>query len=293
MRAIHSRAIPALLVSAVLTACGGGGDVAESSGSPIDEAAGSGATKLKGRFVDSPVTGLSYSCVSGATTVSTGLTTLDGEFDYVTGSSCTFKIGGITLGTAAAAALLTPVQLVPGAVDETNPTVNNMVRLLMSLDADANPGNGIAIDSAVSTALAGKTLDFTLAPTAFATQASTVLNVAYPARTLTSATQASTQFSGQLLGLLAGNFSCAFTGAVSGTATLTIATGSITGTGTPTAPAGPSFGLSGTVSSSGNATIGGATSTGAAFAGSFTIDGQGSGTWADGAATGTWTCSRT
>lgn len=72
------------------TACGGGGG---GSGS-------STTTNGIGYFIDDPVSGLSYSCGTGADTLS-GITSDSGSFSYMTGQTCTFKVGNVTLGTIA------------------------------------------------------------------------------------------------------------------------------------------------------------------------------------------------
>jgi hypothetical protein len=97
----------------------------------------------QGRFVDSPVEGLRY--VSGTLSGTTGP---DGEFRFEDGATVAFFIGDIQLGSAVPGkALMTPVDLVPGAgVD--SPAAINIARLLQSLDA--RPGDGrISIPASV------------------------------------------------------------------------------------------------------------------------------------------------
>ncbi len=95
---------------------------------------------LTGSFRDSAVQGLDYSSARWS-----GVTTRGGEFVYQPGEEVSFSVGGIALGTSAGKKNVTPLDVVAGAEDSTNPIVNNMCRLLMSLDQDANPGNGIVI----------------------------------------------------------------------------------------------------------------------------------------------------
>jgi hypothetical protein len=250
-------------------------------------------TAQTGYFVDSAVAGVAYTC--GAFS---GVTDANGAFNYEASSTCTFKVGGITLGSVAASALLTSVNLVSGAVDETNPTVNNITRFLMSLDTDNDPSNGIQIATSVGTALSSATLNFSLDPNTFATNATGVVNTAIPGRALVSAAAASGHLSATLLGLLAGSYSCTYSGsdssgALSGTATLMIANGAITGTGADSRGGpGSSFSLNGNVTTSGSATlVGGSTSNGGNFTGSFKNDGSGSGTWTgNNNGSGTWAC---
>jgi len=268
-------AIGGVACAVLLGACGGGGNSSDSGGAT--------AQALKtGRFVDAAVEGLAYVCGSAS-----GTTNGNGEFQYPEGASCTFRIGGITLGSAAAAALLTPVSLVPGASDETNVTVVNIVRLLISLDSDGNPANGITISPAVATALATAALNFAVDAGTFSAQAAPLVAQALAGRALAAAAAAAAHLNATLLGTLTGSYGCAYVGAASGNVTIAIANGTITGNG-------PNFTLAGRVASSGSATIsGGATSTGATFTGTFAADGTGRGSWVDTSiGTGTWTCNR-
>jgi hypothetical protein len=137
-------------VAVLLTACGGGGD---------------GGTNPKpqpvvqtGVFVDSLVAGVNY-----ATASQQGVTNSRGEFNYLDGERVTFSIGGIVLGTADAGPVVTALMLVNGANDVSDPRVTNIIRLLISLDSDANPGNGINISPTTHTAAAGMSLDFSSA----------------------------------------------------------------------------------------------------------------------------------
>jgi len=112
------------------TGCGAGGGSGGSASPKIEN----------GTFVDSPVKGLAYK-----TATQSGLTEEDGTFRYVAGETVAFFIGDIALGESAAKETITPIDLVAGAVDETDPTVTNICRLLLSLDHDGNPDNGITI----------------------------------------------------------------------------------------------------------------------------------------------------
>ena len=270
-------------IAAGLAGCGGGGS--SSSAQP---------TAQKGTFVDSAVGGLGYAC--GAFS---GVTGANGSFDYEAGSNCSFKVGGVTIGSAPAAALITPVGLVSGAVDESNPTVVNITRFLLSLDADNNSSNGITIAGSVATALASATLDFTSA--SFDTQAAALVGSAISGRTLVSASQARAELGVTLLGLLAGSYNCTYTDVRpggGGTASLMIAAGVITGSGVNSAVGSKSFTLTGNVTTSGGTTlVGGSASNGATFTGSFKNDGVsigGSGTWKEspGNGSGTWACQK-
>ncbi|HEY1391744.1 MAG TPA: hypothetical protein VFV25_00105, partial [Methylibium sp.] len=203
--------------AAVLAACGGGGGYGGGNSQP---------TSYSGLFVDAAAGGVGYACGS-----SSGVTDQKGTFQYDAGSTCTFKIGGVALGSAAGAAVITPVTLVPGATNETNPVVINITRFLLSLDSGGNTDSMITIAPSVATALASSTLDFTNATT-FDAQAQALVSMAYPGRTLVAASVAQAHMGATLLGLLAGSYSCTYTGTSdSGMVTVTIANGAITGTG--------------------------------------------------------------
>lgn len=106
---------------------------------------------LEGIFVDGAVSGLTYYTASGS-----GTTNIDGKFSYdETDETITFTIAGIVLGRTAPKDVLTPVDLIDGAVDETDPAVTNICRLLLFLDSDGNPDNGITIPDEINDLLAG------------------------------------------------------------------------------------------------------------------------------------------
>ena len=137
----------AALITLFLTACdsGGGSD----SG---------GATLNEGVFVDSPVSGLNYQTETQA-----GITDENGIFHYRDGENVRFSIGDVVLGEASARALMTPLHLVDEPVDEvsvTHPVVTNIARFLQSLDADANPENGIKIREDIIQEVSGRMIDF-------------------------------------------------------------------------------------------------------------------------------------
>ncbi len=128
----------------ILTACGGGGGD------------GDGGPQLSsGVFIDSPVEGLRYQ-----TATQDGFTDTNGIFTYLSGEEISFYIGGILLGSAAGEALITPIDLVPGAVDHTDPRVINILRFVQSLDDDNDPSNGIRITAEVSDLAANMSIDF-------------------------------------------------------------------------------------------------------------------------------------
>ncbi len=126
----------------MLSACGSG----YNSGS---------SAVLQGQFKDSHVEGVHY-----ATETLSGTTDANGTFEYREGEIVTFSLGGVTLGKANGVALVTPIDLVPGARDENDPAVTNIARLLQALDQDGDPANGIRIPPQVRAAMEQVRLDF-------------------------------------------------------------------------------------------------------------------------------------
>jgi hypothetical protein len=132
-----------------LTACGGGGDSTTATATE---------TVSTGVFIDSAVEGLQYE-----TATQSGTTNSLGEYDYLPGETVTFSIGGIVLGSTIAGPVVTPLSLVPDATSAIDPVVTNIVRLLLSLDSDGDPDNGITISSDVTTAANDLAVDFSVA----------------------------------------------------------------------------------------------------------------------------------
>jgi cephalosporin-C deacetylase-like acetyl esterase len=145
---------PVLLVLPLLALSACGGD--------SDGSGGRGRAELQGAFVDHPVEGLQFVTPSRA-----GLTSRQGEFRYLSGESVRFLIGSIELGSAAGKAVLTPLDLVPGA-DASHQKVTNLLRLLQTLDSDCDPSTGIQISAGVRNAAAGRSLNFDQSEAAFA-----------------------------------------------------------------------------------------------------------------------------
>jgi len=141
----------------------------------------------EGRFVDSPVEGITY--ISGN---QTGLTDQNGTFYYEKGQDVTFKIGTIDLGTISTIyeldinteevddelLVVTPRDLVPEAGSDRDPTVTNMLRFLQTLDDDKNPDNGIKLSEDVIKKADEciQEVDFSLSLTEFELKAQPVVN---------------------------------------------------------------------------------------------------------------------
>lgn len=274
-----------LLVSVTLVACGGGGSGGSSGG--VSPAA------LEGQFIDSIVIGLRYE-----TPTESGFTDDQGRFNYRSGETVRFFVGDVFIGEAAGQAIITPVELVAGAVDETNTQVLNIVIFLQSVDDDGDESNGIRITTVANDAAAGQAVDFTLAAGVFDTDGAIQILINSitasngVARALVPRDQARDAFRGSLLDLFAGDYRGTFAGDDSGSWVATIdASGNITGISTS-----DTFGadtISGTLSSSGQANISGTVGT-AVFSGVFSRNGEAGGSWmdTDNNASGTFTGSR-
>lgn len=141
-----------------LAGCGGGGGADPAAPDPI--------SVKSGVFVDARASGLGFTSAAGA-----GVTNANGVFDYAEGRQVEFLLGDISLGSAIGSDILTPVELVPGATGDDlfadPPAVINIVRLMMTLDADGQPGNGIAITSQARSAGAGRSINFAQSYDAF------------------------------------------------------------------------------------------------------------------------------
>ncbi|MGD2063654.1 MAG: hypothetical protein PVF51_08750 [Nitrospirota bacterium] len=142
--------------------CGGGGG-----------GGGGGDGVKEGQFIDAPVEGLTF--VSGD---QSGVTDAQGRFRYKEGATVRFAIGDIVLGEVPAKPIITPVDLVTGANDESHPAVTNIARLLQTLDDDGDPGNGITIPEAVRSQAAGLSMRFGQAEAAFGDDGDVVAAVA-------------------------------------------------------------------------------------------------------------------
>jgi hypothetical protein len=160
-----SRFMPIALVLCLilLAACGGSGGSSEGGGPPPP-------APLTGVFGGGPVQALHYQ-----TATRSGLTSASGEFAYLPGETVTFSVGGIQLGSATGAPqvnLFTLRGMAPPATaaaigaemrranDVTDfDRVANMALLLVALDQDRNPGNGLDL-TGQDAALAGTTIGF-------------------------------------------------------------------------------------------------------------------------------------
>ena len=116
--------------------------------------------KKTSKLIDSPVSGVSYSCLEIL-----GVTT-NGDFKY--NDDCgviNFQVGGVLLSKIESSLLPTDGKLYISELagqnrsDSTNIIVVNILRFLQSLDEDNNPNNGIFITSVVRNKLKDTSID--------------------------------------------------------------------------------------------------------------------------------------
>jgi len=105
-----------------------------------------------GNFIDAGVSGLEYT----NSTTTPRMTEDGGRYRFTYGDILTFKVGNLLLGESVGLATITPKEIVSWQNLELNtsiyaPEVNNRVRLLLALDSDANPANGIEINATTRT----------------------------------------------------------------------------------------------------------------------------------------------
>jgi hypothetical protein len=157
MQTIFFQIINILIFSIVLASCGGG-NVVVGRGDLDPES-------LTGRFIDSPVSGLAYNAGDRS---KSKITSQSGEFNYLSGETLTFNLGSLILGSAPGSEVITLRVLAAGSLSGDLPnTAINIGRLLLTLDEDADPSNGIQIsqttrDFAVENDLSGLEFDVLL-----------------------------------------------------------------------------------------------------------------------------------
>lgn len=176
----------AVLATAV-TACGGN-DTPTTINDPAIQT---------GVFLDSAVQGLRY-----RTNSLNGETDSAGRFSYTSGETVSFYIGDILLGSTTAKAIVTPLDLVPGATNETDPTVTNLLRFLQSLDSDGDASNGISLNATVIANAAGQTINFNQSISNFEMNVQDTVDFLFGgSRPMVSATEAQAHFRDTLIGI--------------------------------------------------------------------------------------------
>lgn len=175
---------------AALYACGGGGGGSSTSVASVSTGSATGI------LTDAAIQGVSYTTSSGVS----GVTDASGGYKYNPGDTVTFKLGSVTLGNATANGIISPIDLAAGDANK----YRNLLVLVQSLDADGNPGNGIAVSAAAAAALPAG-LDLTQAlETSFAASIATAASTAGSGGVVTGA-NANAHFLSQALPLLSSN----------------------------------------------------------------------------------------
>jgi len=119
-----------LILITVISGCGGEDGTSET----LDN-----STVMTGQFIDSEVMNLRY-----VTETQSGYTNKNGEYKYKPGEVVTFSIGELKFPAVTAKGIVTPLTLAYTNNINDQHSVN-ISRLLLSLDVDGNPENGIEI----------------------------------------------------------------------------------------------------------------------------------------------------
>lgn len=131
-------ALLSLAAAFALSGCGSDSSDNTSDSGGDDNTGGTVQTQT-GVFLDAEVGNVSFE-----TETQSGVTNDAGEFEYQEGEQVIFSIGELVFPATDAQATVTPVEIL-GASSVDDDAVVNMVRLLLSLDVDQDPSNGIGI----------------------------------------------------------------------------------------------------------------------------------------------------
>lgn len=168
-----TRSLLPAVAAATLAACGGGGGYGGGNNNPPPAAP---ITVADAQFVAEKIDGLGFR----GNGITEGRTDATGNLHFGVGQTIEFFLGEganrLVIGTATVAAAANNGVATIGLKDlteaQTKPTfLDNVISLLVSLDANSDVTDGIVIDAATNTAvaaaIAGKTLDFGQAAAAF------------------------------------------------------------------------------------------------------------------------------
>ena len=155
---------------------------------------------FSGQFFEMPISGLNYATPSHASF------TDNGNFFFGTDSYSEFFIGYTPLGSVLNAPYVRYSDLAAsmGAADYDDPIALNLLRLLQTIDSDADPFNGIQIPCELST-LPYREIDFTLDELGFADQPGMAELIGW--KPMVSTLAASQRFSQLLNAYYAGTYS--------------------------------------------------------------------------------------
>lgn len=145
-------------IALTLNGCGGGSDDSDDEDFGLPQP----TEALTGIFLDSPVINADYTNAVGS---HAGVTSSLGEYEYTPNETMVFSIGDLDLPSVNVGAVTTPLDM-GHTLNTSHSNVTNIVRLLMTLDKDGDPANGITItDTAKSLATQ---VDFSLTEEEFA-----------------------------------------------------------------------------------------------------------------------------
>ena len=188
---MNVKSIVVIATLSSLYACGGGGSSSSGSSSLPDPATETGV------FLDSPVENIGY-----RTETLEGVTSSQGEYEYLAGETVTFFIGDLEFPPVTASGVVTPLDIA-NTNDTNDAKVVNMVRLLQTLDVDGNPDNGITITETAKSTATQVNFDQSVADFASSSAAIELVRNAgqdSPVTALVSASDALDHFTGQLEG---------------------------------------------------------------------------------------------
>jgi len=198
--------LAACAAALLMTACGGDDDAPIAAAPPAPVAPVAPVVPVvpvvtgsaSGSLIDASVGGVSYTTASGVQ----GTTAADGSYNFNPGDTVTFTLGGLTLGTATATGIISPMELSAGSAVR----LENLLVLMQSLDSDGNPANGITIPAAAAAAVTSS-MNLGGSTATFATDAG--VQAAMTAGGITGAPKsvaaAGAHFMAQALPLLTGN----------------------------------------------------------------------------------------
>lgn len=150
----YQLALSVAAIAVIMTGCGEGGG--SSSAEPVVQEAvqqNDLVALQSGRFIDSAVSGLQYSCNPSGRT---GVTNSSGIFTCNSGDLISFYIAQNFIGSAILQDIVTPKTFYPNNEE----AMINLAQLLQTLDEDSNPDNGIVIDNEKAARLLNQDLDF-------------------------------------------------------------------------------------------------------------------------------------
>jgi hypothetical protein len=157
------------------------------------------AATEEGELNDARIAGVSYVTSSGVR----GVTNANGKYRFNKGDTVTFSLGTLTLGTATATGVISPIHLAGGNANK----LTNLLVLLQSLDSDGNPANGINITAPTAAAVTSA-INLTSTPSTFDSSANMALQAAMMAGGLTGSMktvdQANQHFASQLFAAIGG-----------------------------------------------------------------------------------------